>query len=405
MSDRSSRTPRPRTRSTAAIDNDDNNDNNDNIDSPITPSTKLPFETTVIDEESDDDGDDIPAPPPFVPSSEPVDSASLQVQMVAILQLLAEATSGRNRGVSTASTRESKEPKVKDPETFNGKRDQLNAFITECNLVFELQPSRFSDERVKVNYMISYLRGTPLEAVRPYLNARPRPRCITDYDEFITYLRSNFGDPDEIGTTRRKYKSLCQTGPASAYFSELQQYLAILGYKDQDPIVDHAIDGLKSWLKDELARRPRPTTFVELREFVIPLDNRIYERDQEKKKEKDTTSDSSSKTTNNTSMSTPSAKHNDQRTSSKSVTETTAINKSADKSTQLATKSPTGGYTSQSRPPLSQEEKDRRRRENLCSYCGGPGHFATDCPNAKKSNFTKTTVTNDSPGKAQGSPP
>jgi hypothetical protein len=50
---------------------------------------------------------------------------------------------------------ESKEPKVKDPETFQGLRDTLNAFLTECELIFELQPSRFVDDRTKVSFMIS----------------------------------------------------------------------------------------------------------------------------------------------------------------------------------------------------------------------------------------------------------
>src|SRR5712671_2871653 len=30
--------------------------------------------------------------------------------------------------------------------------------------------------------------------------------------------------------------------------------------------------------------------------------------------------------------------------------------------------------------PLSQEEKDHHRRNNLCSYCGGQNHFADRCP-------------------------
>jgi hypothetical protein len=33
--------------------------------------------------------------------------------------------------------------------------------------------------------------------------------------------------------------------------------------------------------------------------------------------------------------------------------------------------------------PLTQEEKDRRRRLNLCSYCGGQNHFADRCPNKR----------------------
>ena len=32
------------------------------------------------------------------------------------------------------------------------------------------------------------------------------------------------------------------------------------------------------------------------------------------------------------------------------------------------------------RGPLSDEEKQRRRANRLCLYCGGPGHIAIHCP-------------------------
>ena len=37
--------------------------------------------------------------------------------------------------------------------------------------------------------------------------------------------------------------------------------------------------------------------------------------------------------------------------------------------------------TSKPKGPLTAEEKARRRREGLCSYCGVKGHFADSCPN------------------------
>ena len=59
---------------------------------------------------------------------------------------------------------------MKDPETFHGQHDSLNAFILKCELVFQLQPSQFGDNDTKVSYMISLLPGTPLLAAHPLLS-------------------------------------------------------------------------------------------------------------------------------------------------------------------------------------------------------------------------------------------
>ena len=42
---------------------------------------------------------------------------------------------------------------------------------------------------------------------------------------------------------------------------------------------------------------------------------------------------------------------------------------------------------------LTQEEKDRRRHENLCGYCGAPGHFAANCPKRSRPPNTKACAT------------
>ena len=203
----------------------------------------------------------------------------LQTQLMSMMDMLTRTFAAQQASLQLPRSAApiSKEPKIKDPDTFDGSTKSLNGFLTECELVFELQPSRFGNDRTKINYMISLLRGTPLEAIRPYITSTIKPSFLLNFDEFILRLKLNYGDPDETGTARRKLKSLRQTTSASAYFAEFQQYIAVLQWVDGDMIVDRAIDGLKPNLKDEIARTG--SNFVslgDLMRFIIPLDNRLF---------------------------------------------------------------------------------------------------------------------------------
>ena len=40
---------------------------------------------------------------------------------------------------------------------------------------------------------------------------------------------------------------------------------------------------------------------------------------------------------------------------------------------------------------LTQEEKERRRRERLCMYCGQPNHIAVNCPTLQTRHTTLGT--------------
>ena len=46
----------------------------------------------------------------------------------------------------------------------------------------------------------------------------------------------------------------------------------------------------------------------------------------------------------------------------------------------VSTPTPMEIDTTRRRGPLSEEEKQRRRANQLCLYCGGPGHIAVNCP-------------------------
>jgi hypothetical protein len=229
---------------------------------------------------------------------------------------------------------------------------------------------------VKVNYVISFLRGSPLHAIQPLLLEPIRPPEISSYENLVEYLRINYGDPDEKGTASREWKELKQTGSASAYIAKIQQYVAILKRKEPEPIIERAIDGLKSQLKDEIARSGRTfSSLAELAAFIIPLDNRLWTREQEKKREvKDR-------------LTKPTQSYVAPRYPAAIDTQVEVKRESSPKP------QPTRTNPSQVLPrgPLSPQEKQRRRDHNLCLYCGRPGHLALSCPEARRSSQSTPT--------------
>lgn len=234
-------------------------------------------------------------------------------------------------------------------------------------------------------------------AVRPLLSMDPQPYFLEDLREFIQYLHPNYGDPDERGTARRKLKALRQTASALAYFAEFQQYIALLGWKDQDPIIDRAIDGLKSYLKDEMARAGHcPNTLSDLIRFIVPLDNRLYEREQEKKYEtKNETKPQSSKTTD---------------TRSKPIETIVSVLAGAftPRSNNVANTTPTTNNNNQAssngpRGPITNDERERRMTNNLCLCCGESGHKIADCPRSRNRNTPVQVRFQQPAGNGQGS--
>ena len=285
----------------------------------------------------------------------------------------------------TPATPSFKEPKVKDPNTFDGSPKSLNGFLTECELVFELQSSRFGNDYTndcaKINYMVSLLCGIHLDTIRPYITSTLKPSFLFHFDEFVLRLKLNCGDPNETGRAGRKLKALRHTTSPSA-FAEFQQYIAVLQRIDVDMIVGCAIDGLKPNLKDKNARTG--TNFISLRNlmrFTTPPNKHLFEREQERK-------------------------HGTKDYIKPSII---AGNVTTVASPSQTTKAPIGVLTNLAQPqptmpklgnklcgPLTPKEKQYRRDNGLCLYCASKEHFANDCPLIKMSRLQAVPWVNPS---------
>ena len=325
------------------------------------------------------------------PSNEDAPIPDPMAQFMQMIELLTSKLNERGATSPSPGGDNRKEPKAKDPETFDGQRSKLSAFLTECRIIFTLQKSRFPDDSTKVHFAISFLRDTPLLAIRPYLarGEEHYPEFLQTFDAFAEYLRQNYGDPDERGTAKRKMRGLVQTGSASAYFAEFNQHAAVLGWQDEEPAIEQAMFGLKDSLKDEIARAGKVfKKLSDLINYVVPLDNRLWERELEKKKREKpmvvtTTAKVSQSTPTMPTIAPTPPKFDGNSGGNPTIFRVSAQPQSLVTNNPFRISSP---RTSGPRGPLSEEEKARRRANNECTYCGERGHYVAVCPRLDRQN-------------------
>ncbi|KAJ7992633.1 hypothetical protein DPEC_G00280700 [Dallia pectoralis] len=56
----------------------------------------------------------------------------------------------------------SREPRLPPPERFSGEESGCGPFLTQCSLIFELQPSSFPTDRSRIAYLMTVMSGRAL---------------------------------------------------------------------------------------------------------------------------------------------------------------------------------------------------------------------------------------------------
>ena len=100
--------------------------------------------------------------------------------------------------------------KTQEPKPFNRlDTRKLHQFLLLCELNFRDRPDAFAEDFSKVNYVLSYLKGTALDYFKPYLvNAEETPEWLEDYVLFSQKLRENFGPHDPEADAESELETL-----------------------------------------------------------------------------------------------------------------------------------------------------------------------------------------------------
>src|SRR5882724_1425151 len=170
-------------------------------------------------------------------------------------------------------------PKLWEPNPFNGSDSwKLRTFILQCKLNFRDCPDQFQNNATKVNYILSYLKGSALDCFKPALLELIEPFWLSDLNLFIEELETNFGTYDPISKAEAELEGLCmhESHQATKYFIKFQQLAAHVQW-GRAALPRQAYNGLAKCIKDDMVHHEKPNTLSSLWKLVQVIDAQYWE--------------------------------------------------------------------------------------------------------------------------------
>ena len=284
-----------------------------------------------------------------------------------------------------------KHPKIATPDIYSGDRSQWRQFKAQCQLYIDTRFSEFPDDRAKVSFMLSYMKGGMAGPwALNFLTSHANPHVpYPMYPNFLLELEVAFGDPNPGVTARTKLANLKMvSGSCEKYITKFDILAAEAGLNDTG-LADHFQRGLDpDILKQIYSVEHLPTTYLGFKTLALRFDNqkRNYE--------------SLFKAITPTPASNHSRSHG-----TSSFGGSSRLNTNSNQPASNAIQPTSKFYSNPTVPPtpsqgpwpmdvdgvrsrlvngkLPKEELERRLTNNLCTYCGSPGHIRDACPSRK----------------------
>ncbi|XP_077390531.1 uncharacterized protein LOC144027107 [Festucalex cinctus] len=257
--------------------------------------------------------------------------------------------------------------RLASPERYSGDQGQCQAFLTECDIHFELSPQAFPTDRSRVAFMISHLTGRARDWATAEW-ARHSPTCSTAAG-FSRALRLVF-DPTNMDREKTRELSNLRQGRESVndYAIRFRTLAAKSGWNDT-ALFDHFLKGLSTAMQELLLPVDLPGDLDSLISLAIRTGHR----------RRDLLQTSGHQRGHGSGF----FWHPEARGPPQGA----------------LPQSPTAGRPSESdeepmqldRARLSHHERQRRRQEGRCYYCGERGHLVVACPTKRGPPVTSET--------------
>ena len=177
-------------------------------------------------------------------------------------QLMTQMTRTMTRALSNQSG-EQGGAKVKEPDTFDGsERSKLKPFLVQCQLNFMASPRRYSSDRSRINYCISYLRGTAAQYFYNFLTSGLElPSFLVSFTEFVLCLERHFGEisPTESAAWKLSKLRMTEQHKVARYVTDFDN-LANQIHWGEEALLFRFYEGLPERIKDELVHFPKPAS-------------------------------------------------------------------------------------------------------------------------------------------------
>ena len=252
---------------------------------------------------------------------------------------------------------------------FAGDRRYFKGFLAKMNLMFMLQPDRFTNDPIKVAYIISRLYGSAMNWAATLIeNNDP---CLNNYQQFTARFKAAFGSYDSTFIANQKLKTVKQKriGEITNYILEFNRYSDESSWNE-----DAKMDAFLNGLNDQIATKiyemfPGPRSLFALQTIASRIDSRLAAHRQYLNPQNRSNNNNNNRNNNN--------RNNNNRRSNNG-------------------KKP---FSFKTKGSLSNEEKERRRKEHLCAYCGSAYHSLEKCPlaNKNKASPSSSHITNPEP--------
>src|SRR6266481_5927814 len=187
--------------------------------------------------------------------------------------------------------------KLRDPDPFDGSDTQkLRTFVLQCKLNFCDRSDLFKDDTMKVNYMLSYLKGTALDYFEPALLEMPEPTWLSDFALFLEELEASSGSYDPVSEAEAELEGLRmqENHQAMKYFIKFMQLATHIQWGEA-ALLHQAYNGLVKHIKNNMVHHDKPTTLPGLQKVAQAIDTCYWEHHAEVSHETMTTSTSGHK--------------------------------------------------------------------------------------------------------------